>query len=116
MQNVDILLINPYWRDLPESIEHLGLGYMAATLRESGLSTVILDAPVSGWNNQETVKEASEYSPSVIGVSIPFQDGAEDALDLIKRLREKFSCHITVGGIYPTFEYEPMMSEYRQID
>lgn len=116
MQNIDILLINPYWSQLPESIEHLGLGYMASMLRKNGLSAVILDAPVNGWDNEDTIKTAVEYSPSVIGVSIPFQDGVNDALDLIQNLRKNFSCHITVGGIYPTFEYEPMMKEHDEID
>lgn len=116
MQNIDILLINPYWSQLTEGIEHLGLGYMAATLRKNGLSTVILDAPINGWNNDDTIKAAAEYSPSIIGVSIPFQDGANDALDLIKKLRQNFSGHITVGGIYPTFEYEPIMKEYGELD
>ena len=116
MQKIDILLINPYWSQLPESIEHMGFGYMASMLRNNGLSVAILDAPVNGWDNEATYKAASEYSPSVIGVSIPFQDGANDALSLIQKLRQKFSCHITVGGIYPTFEYEPMMKEYSEID
>ena len=116
MKNVDVLFINPYWSNLGESIEHLGFGYMAAVLRKHGYSVYIADAPLNGWDNKETIENIKEYSPTIIGVSIPFQEGAADALQLIEMLRPTFSCHITVGGIYPTFEYQGLLNDYPQID
>lgn len=116
MEYIDILLINPYWSKLTEGIEHLGLGYMAVCLRKKGYKVVIVDAPINKWNNQETINNIKNYSPSVIGVSIPFQDGAVDALQLIEMLRQNFSCHITIGGIFPTFEYESILNDYSQIN
>lgn len=116
MERIDALLINPYWSKLSEGIEHLGLGFMAACTRNAGFTVVIADAPVNGWNNDETIKKIKNYDPSVIGVSIPFQGGLSDALELIKLLRKNFKCHITLGGIYPTFEYESLLSEYDEID
>lgn len=116
MENIDVLLINPYWSKLTEGIEHVGLGYMAATLRKSGYSVAILDAPLNKWDNENTISNMKDYSPSIIGVSIPFQEGAADAFELIEFLDSNFTCHITVGGIYPTFEYENILTEYHQID
>lgn len=116
MKKVDVLFINPYWSKLGESIEHMGFGYMASMLRKSGYTVAIIDAPIKGWDNKQTIEGIKDYAPLVIGVSIPFQEGAADAFELIKMLRPAFNCHITVGGIYPTFEYEPMMNEYQEID
>ncbi|MDI6618702.1 MAG: radical SAM protein [Clostridiales bacterium] len=116
MKSVDVLFINPYWSKLGESIEHMGFAYMAATLRKSGFSVVIADAPINSWNNEQTIENVKKYSPSIIGVSIPFQDGAEDAFELIKMLGKNFTCHISLGGIYPTFEYESILRDYPEID
>jgi radical SAM superfamily enzyme YgiQ (UPF0313 family) len=116
MEHVDALLINPYWSLLSEGVEHLGFGYMAAVSRLRGLSIAVMDAPVMGWNNELTIENAKKFSPLVIGVSIPFQEGASDAFELVKLLRDNFSCHICLGGIYPTFEYESILNEYNEID
>jgi anaerobic magnesium-protoporphyrin IX monomethyl ester cyclase len=116
MEYVDALLINPYWSKLSEGIEHLGLGYMAACARKQGLTIEIVDAPINNWNNEMTIDFIKKYSPSVIGVSIPFQEGTLDAFELIKLLRKNFSCHITLGGIYPTFEYQSILDEYNEVD
>jgi Fe-S oxidoreductase len=116
MEKIDVLLINPYWHMLTEGIEHMGFAYMASMLRKKNLSTVIIDAPVNEWNNEQTIEEVKKYNPDIIGVSIPFQDGAADAFDLIKKLRSIYTGHISVGGIYPTFEYQPILKEFSEID
>lgn len=116
MKNVDVLFINPYWSKLGESIEHLGFGYMAAVLRKCGFSVSIVDAPINEWNNVQTINGIKKYSPLIIGVSIPFQEGAADALELIRMLKPAFGSHLTVGGIYPTFEYQALLENYPEID
>lgn len=116
MQPVDILLIDPHWSQLSDAIEHMGLAYLAANARIRGLSAAIVDAPVLGLDNLRTIGYIRRYDPRVIGVSLLFQEGAGEAIELIRMIRRQLSCHITVGGIYPSFEYRSILRDYPEID
>lgn len=115
--NSDILLINPPGIYYETSDEHLGLGYIASYARSHGINVSILDIPLNGWPSQTAVKEINKHAYKLIGISIPFQDYASQVLDFIKALRnEGITCHFTVGGIFPTFKYEEILTQFPEID
>ncbi len=113
----DVLLINPPGSRYEDSDEHLGLGYIASYLRVNDINAAIIDVPLNGWTLKQAVDEIKKYSCKIIGISIPFQQYAAQALEFIKALREAgFSCHFTAGGIFPTFSYEELFALCPDID
>ena len=117
MEKYDALLINPFWSKLHGGLEHLGLGYIAAEMRRRGLSVRIIDVPINQWNEKRTLEELENISTNLMGISLPFQEGAKEGLDFIKAIRGMgYKGHITIGGIYPTFSYEKILKDYPDID
>ncbi|KNZ68280.1 radical SAM protein [Thermincola ferriacetica] len=114
MERYDVLLINPPSR-INEAFEHLGLGYLAACLREKGITVKILNMPT--WTVPQALQQVKNFSSEILGISIPFQDSADLAFDFITALKsEGLDTHITIGGIYPTFCYEEIMHMFPAID
>lgn len=117
IKEYDVVLINPYWSKLGDGLEHLGLGYMASCLRVEGLSVLIVDLTINDWTLNHSLEEISQINCSLIGVSIPFQEAAKEALDFISKLRKVCKdTHITIGGIYPSFSYREIMDLCSAID
>ncbi|NMC55956.1 MAG: hypothetical protein GYA50_01875 [Eubacteriaceae bacterium] len=113
----DVLLINPLGSKYEDADEHLGLGYIASYARAHDISVAIIDVPLNGWTLKQAAFEIAKYSCKLIGISIPFQQYAKQALELIRELRaEGFTCHLTAGGIFPTFSYEELFALCPEID
>ncbi|WP_418791538.1 B12-binding domain-containing radical SAM protein [Phosphitispora sp. TUW77] len=111
----DVLLINPPSRQR-ELYEHLGLGYLAACLRQQGIDVKILNMP--HWMAPRALQEVKKYSCKLIGVSIPFQRSAVQAFNFISRLKKEgfVTAHVAVGGIYPSFAYEDILKQFSVVD
>ena len=98
-----------YYRDVLllgyEDEENLGLRYIAAYLEENGVSVGII--PLQHLNNDALLKIVSLINPKLIGFSMIFQRMLPDFSDMINFLRiNDVKCHITMGGHFPTIEYE----------
>ncbi len=111
----DVLLINPPSRQR-EFYEHLGLGYLAACLRKQNVDVKILNMP--HWMAPRALQEVKKYSCKLVGISVPFQRSAVQAFNFISRLkREGFeTAHVAIGGIYPSFAYEEILSQFPVVD
>lgn len=116
MHDYDVLLINPPSRSLNEDFEHLGLAYIAAFLRQKKINVKIINMP---WKQpvSTALDIVKKYNAKIIGISIPFQDGADLSFEFITALR-KSGCdaYIVLGGIYPTFSYEEILTKFSVID
>ncbi len=114
MEYHDVLLLNPPSKQ-KQVYEHLGLGYLAAFLRERNIDVKILNMP--HWTVPQAFKEIKTFNCKILGVSIPFQKGAELAFKLISYLKKaEFQAHVVIGGIYPTFCYEEIMGIFPEVD
>ncbi|NLZ93039.1 MAG: B12-binding domain-containing radical SAM protein [Firmicutes bacterium] len=111
-----VVLINPNWRQLDEPFEHLGLGYLAACLRNAGIDTLIIDMPLSGSCAAEVIATIKQNNCALIGVSITFQESAQEVLAFVTELKQHTAVPIAVGGIYPTFASQEIMSLYPSVD
>ena len=80
-----VLLINPKWRQLTEPYEHLGLGYLAACLRQSGINTIIWDMLLMGSDAGQIAEKVQQEQVGLIGVSITFQQSATEVLAKIRQ-------------------------------
>lgn len=111
----DVLLVYPPMKKVGIA-DHLGLPYIAAYLREKGMSVQIVDTKLEGWSPRRAVEEISKIPAKVIGVTLPFQIYAVEVLNFISALRKKTDAHISVGGIFPTFAYREILEKYHCID
>ncbi|MDI3311033.1 MAG: radical SAM protein [Thermoanaerobacterium sp.] len=117
MEQYDVFLINPPSSNMKDKYEHLGLAYIAAFLRKEHISVKIVDMPLYDLFPDDVICDIKQNKPKLIGVSIPFQDGAIEALSFIKRIKETgYKGHLSIGGIYPTFSYDEILMECPQID
>lgn len=102
---IDVLLIYPYfhrepfWRKL-WLFPPLGLGYLAATIRENNVSVSILDGTF--MRPEALIKRAKELSPKIAGIycMVTMRD---DAIMLAKALKNSAEKPLLVaGGPFPT--------------
>lgn len=112
----DVLLINPPAKGV-EIYEHLGLGYITACLRKNNIRVRIIDIHLNGWSISKAIQEVRKYPCKLIGISIPFQDFARQALNFATKLKKAgVNAHLSIGGIYPTFAYPEILEKFPAID
>ncbi|ACM23970.1 radical SAM domain protein [Thermotoga neapolitana DSM 4359] len=96
----DVLLVYPPMKKVGIA-DHLGLPYIAAYLREKGMSVQIVDTKLEGWSPRRAVEEISKIPAKVIGVTLPFQIYAVEVLNFISALRKKNRCAHICGWHFP---------------
>jgi len=88
-----------------ESEENLGLRYIAAYLQENGVSVEIV--PIDGFESRAISEKIKKATPVIVGFSMIYQRMLSDFRELIASLRDDgIECHFTMGGHFPTLEYE----------
>jgi len=98
-----------------EDEENLAIRYLGAELENNKYLVSI--APCSSYNQfSEVLKEVKSFDPDIVAVSMAFQSLATMFLELIQKIKNiKKEVHITVGGHFPTFEYEKLL-EYESVN
>lgn len=98
-----------------EDEENLGLRSIASYLSTKKISTRIV--PCHQENKEEILKIIRQEAPKIVGFSLIFQRMLVDFEDLIAYLRQHgVSCHFTMGGHYPTIEYEQLLRRVPELD
>ncbi|MBW2322863.1 MAG: B12-binding domain-containing radical SAM protein [Deltaproteobacteria bacterium] len=99
-------------------LEHLGLGFLEKVLTEHGFLVDVFDATWNWDDAKSTIKKTwpPKKNYHLIGFSVNRSNFAASA-ETIKLLREKgFKGHITLGGYFPTFHFEKILSNFTEID
>jgi len=98
-----------------EDEENLAIRYMGAQLQSNGHLVKIV--PCSTQNDfSGVVKELRSFRPDMVAVSMAFQSMAPMFLELIQKIKETNPyVHVTVGGHFPTFEFEKTL-DYETVD
>lgn len=108
-ERCDILLIGF------EGQENLGLRSISAYLDHNGITAGI--APLQELTREEILEYIRVAEPKLVGFSLIFQRMLGDYANLIAFLRaNSVNAHLTVGGHYPTFEYEFMLESIPGLD
>lgn len=115
-----LLVVPPYYyktKVLTSSVkEYAGVAYLAAVLRTAGHDVDILDADLAGYDPDETVTKILEKDASLIGLTM-LQVAANPAIHIIRKIREaRPDCTIAVGGHFPTFAREELLSVCPDVD
>jgi len=103
--------------DIPNVYPPLGLAYIAAVL-EREHKVCILDAAVEGWRNinraskdfyylgldyEEIGRRIKRFSPDVVGITVPFSLGIQNAFKVASVVKESDKDIFTMlGGHHPT--------------
>ena len=93
---------------------NLGLGYLAAVLREQGYSVRVVDIeqPPS-----EILRIAQEINPILIGFSLIFQFFVDRYAALLYVLRAHgIDCHFTMGGHFPSLSFQQTLELVPELD
>ncbi len=93
---------------------NLGLGYLAAVLRQHGYTVRVVDIE----QDPETILAiAREINPVLIGFSLIFQFFIDRYAALLRLLREnQIRCHFTMGGHFPSLSYEETLRLVPELD
>lgn len=93
---------------------NLGLGYLAAVLRQYGYSVHVVDIE---QEPEKILKKALEINPILIGFSLIFQFFIDRYAVLLYLLREHgIDCHFTMGGHFPSLSYEQTLELVPELD
>ncbi len=102
MASFDVVLVASLFNVVKIS-ENLGIGSLAAVLRERGRSVKVIDPSVEGLSPTETAKRIMEVDSPVLGISVLRDEQKADILEMVEALRavgdERF---IVIGGHAPT--------------
>lgn len=93
---------------------NLGLGYLAAVLRQYGYSVHVVDIE---QEPEKILKKALEIDPVLIGFSLIFQFFIDRYAVLLYLLRANgIDCHFTMGGHFPSLSYEQTLDLVPELD
>lgn len=113
-----VLLIKPAYRNVYGPIRLaagnyflLGLGYIAAYLRQHQHEVSILDPEAQGLSYTACIEEVKKLSPELIGISATTPDFA-NALKIAKLCKESSRAFLLLGGIHGTSMPEYVLKEY----
>lgn len=92
-----------------EDEENLAIRYLAAVLDDAGHRVKVV--PCSRYEDfSKAISEVKEFDPDLVGVSMAFQSLATMFFAVIRQIKEvKPEVHLTVGGHFPSFEYEKIL-------
>ena len=107
-----VTLVYPYFRPRADTsifrFPPLGLGYIAAYLKQQGISVEIIDCTF--LNQKEALRKIIDSNPRIIGIQSMYSM-REKALELAHLLREH--CELLVaGGALPTIEPERFLEDF----
>lgn len=114
---MNLLLIDPAQRDgVPELYENLGLASLASAARGAGHETGTILTHLEGWSYRRLGREIFRRDPDVLGVSL-LSYNARRTLQLLRRLkRDGLRAPVVVGGHFPTFNDEILLTEWPEIE
>ncbi|MGO8985393.1 MAG: B12-binding domain-containing radical SAM protein [Candidatus Korobacteraceae bacterium] len=92
--------------------ENLGLRYIASSLESHGHSVAIV--PFNSEQDQKSaVRQALEFEPQIVGLSMVFTSRGREFCRLAEAIREAgFRGHLIAGGPFASFNCERLVTEF----
>ena len=114
MKPIEVLLINPPVNH-PKGVpivygRHLGLAYIASSLRQKGHKVDIVDCIIENMSVNSLVELLVKKNADLVGFTV-YQGAAKYLSRILSELEgRKISSHITAGGIFPTIMYMDLLT------
>lgn len=97
--------------------DYLGLGYLAAVLRQRGHAAGIVDSAFSGLDYDGCVKMVLGTDPAVVGLTGPYVIDLVSSVGVARRLRRAgFRGPILVGGQAASHSWENVLKSSPEVD
>jgi len=118
---IKICLINPpldkkTTSKFPMSGVPLGLACLAAYLRERKIEVKVIDAPIEGFNLDETADRAISSRAEIVGVSC-LTENRYSAIKTLEEVKRRNPRIITIiGGLHATFSDKLILENYKFVD
>lgn len=102
----------------PNDFEDLGLGCIAAYLRQHGHQVTILDCQLQSMETDEAIQKLTDLQADVIGLSISFQNTeTKGGMELINAIRQAgLKQPLIAGGVAATFLHEFLLKQCPGLD
>lgn len=89
----------------------IGLAYIAAVLRESGISVMIIDARSLGLSHEEVVKVVEDQKPDFVGITV-LTPQLKSAFDLSRKIKSVHpSAVLVLGGPHIHFQHREVIEK-----
>jgi anaerobic magnesium-protoporphyrin IX monomethyl ester cyclase len=115
-----VLLLNPKHINADwYAAEHLGLAYLASTLRKVGHNVLIFDSNLEDLDISKTIEAIVQKMSciDVVGITATEPETLETGVEVIRKLNNNgYNPHVTVGGYLPSFWAEEVLCKYKEID
>ncbi|WP_432409107.1 B12-binding domain-containing radical SAM protein [Wukongibacter sp. M2B1] len=119
---MNILLVDGVFNFTAQNYEPIGIGYIAAALRDKNYSVEVFEPCLEGLSIEETISSLSSklLKFDLIGISIMSIADKKDLIELrefVNRIRnEGYIKHITIGGHGASIEFDKILKTVRDID
>ncbi|MDP9284241.1 MAG: B12-binding domain-containing radical SAM protein [Actinomycetota bacterium] len=121
MNDLDIVLVRPWAPSAapPGSLveDALGVGYLAAALRNAGYSVAVLDAFTFEFNDEQLVECIGRLAPRAIGVSLHSFADYRHTIAICSAIAERHpEIYRIVGGEHATFLAREILERHECVD
>jgi len=117
---MNVLLLNPPPNDRSwYRVEHLGIAYLAAVLRQAGHTVHLLDSLLENLDVEQTYQTIKRRfgQIDVIGITATESETIKSGVAVVGKLKSYgLDAHVTSGGYLPTFWSDELLREYPEVD
>lgn len=118
----DVVLVVPphdlLYADMGFAADRLGVGYLAATLRQAGFTVSVLHCPALRLDAQAAAEAILRQRPALVGISALFSE--TDMVGMVQVARAVWEhapgLHLTVGGHPPSLTAGEVLTHFPEID
>jgi len=117
----DICLINPpldkkTTSKFPMSGVPLGIASLASYLIKKGIEVKVIDAPIMGWDFEETARRVVDFGVKIVGVSC-LTENRYSALKTLEEIKKRNPEIVNIiGGLHATFLDKLILENYKFVD
>jgi len=122
MSDFTIVLVNPQnprghvYDFNPPFLEHIGLGYVAASLRQAGFPVKLINFETDAGRSDTFLEEMARDQPRLVGFTTSFET-ITPVLSLCQKMKtENPTLHLCLGGHHATFCAKAILKENPWID
>lgn len=97
--------------------ENLGIAYVASAVRNRGVPVDLIDANMLEVSSKALEPHLPPHEYGVVGIAVPFQTVIDEALAVAALVKRRWpTCHVCLGGHFPTFRDSAILASTVDVD
>lgn len=112
-----VVLVNPPLPPFWYKTESLGMAYLAAYLRASGIGVKLVDADLEGLEVEQITRSIMGHpSVAIVGFTVSSPGALPSAIEIASVLKVyRPQIHVSLGGHYPTFWFKEILERHHTL-